>query len=260
MNSTFGCVILLSVGRDNSMKRGVHFAAVAVIACAMAGGVLAASPQQDLEGLDPTWAAKELERTFQSGDQGSTWAALKAVFPADYEQLIQDMARAIVQEQDPLEISQSFIQNHFAGQIQAAQSAPAQQQSYYQVQKADFLTYLSQVNVEACAYLGSGIGDPSSLETMPSDQMERYSDLMAVAIETIGAGLSSPVTYSGVTLEDVSEIQATMTSQGVSDEDAQLVLTGQVGSDPDELCRVGIIRNNALAAAPADVVAKMAFR
>ncbi len=201
-----------------------------------------------------------MDASLQSSELGSAWAALKVVFPGDYKQLTQDLARAVIQHEDWSGRSQMFIQTHVAGQVQAAQQAPAQEQAKYQRQKADFLVYLSHVNTSACAYLGTGIGDPSSLGNLNSDQMKRYSNLIAVAVEAIGAGRRSPVTYGALTPEDASQIRGIMASQGVSDADAQSVLSGQIGKSPGELCRAGVIRNSALAAAPAEIVAKVAFR
>jgi hypothetical protein len=243
------------------MKRAVFVAvAVATVVSAVNVGVVVAEPQRDFSQLDPLWAAQRVDASLQSGDLSSAWAALKAVFPNDYERLTRDMATAVMQGGDATTLSQAFIQSHVSNQIQTAQQAPAEQQSSYQRKKADFLTYLSQVNTEACAYLGSGIGDPSSVAAMPSDQMKRYSDLIAATVETIGAGRDEPVTHGSVTADDVSAISAIMTAQGVSDTDAERVLSGQIRHTAAELCRVGVIRNNALAAAPSNVVAKLAFR
>lgn len=243
------------------MKRIISTGPAAVaVACAMATSAFAADPRQDFSRLDPAWAAQEIDTWLQSGDLGSAWVALEAVFPEDYEQLVQDMANAMIQRQDWRGLSQSFIQDHLAGELQSARRAPAHQQSDYQELKAEFLRYLSRVNPEACAFLSSGTGDSSSLETMNADQMKRYSDLIAATVETIRAGRDSPVTHSALTPEDISIIEAVMASQDVSRADAERVLSGQIENAPAELCRMGVIRNNALAAAPPDVVAKLAFR
>jgi hypothetical protein len=244
-----------------NFKRVVFAATAAAFAvCAMASEGLAASPKSDFSKLDPAWAAQQLDESLRSGDMGSAWAALRTVFPAEYKQLTQDMATAVIQHQDWRGRSQTFIQNHVAGQVQTAQRAPAIQQARYQRRKAEFLTYLSRTNVNACAYLGTGIGDPSVLGNLSSEEMKRYSDLIAATVETIGAGRDSPVTYSDITADDVSQIKAIMANQGISDAGARGILSGQVGKSPAELCSAGVIRNNALAAAPADVVAKVAFR
>jgi hypothetical protein len=185
---------------------------------------------------------------------------MKVVFPEDYVQLTRDVANAIIQNRDWSGISQDFLQAHLADNKQAAQHAPAAQQAKYQRLKAEFLVYLSQTNTDACAYLGAGVGDPTVLGRLDHRQMKLYSDLLAAMVETMGAGLRSPVTYDGLTAGDVNKIKQVMKSQGVNDTDIQQVLSGQVGQSPTELCHAGVIRNSALAALPADILAKVAFQ
>lgn len=233
-------------------------AALATVICAFNGGLAAARAQQDSSAIDP-WV-QQVDTALQSGDTNSAWAAIKAVFPDDYAHLVRDMASAMLQGADATILSQTFIQSHLSDQIHVAKQAPADQQLSYQKKKADFLFYLAPRNPEACAFLSSGIGDASTLATMADEQVRRYSDLMATTIETIGAGRDAPVTHGAVTMADVSAITAIMAAQGVSDSDAEKVLSGQVGNAPAELCRMGVIRNAALAAAPADIVAKLAFQ
>lgn len=242
------------------MKR-IAFIAVlmAAIAAIPAGNAQATDPRPDFSRVDPAWAAQELDRALQEGEMGSAWGALKVVFPDDYRQLTQDMANALIQNREWQGVSQAFLQAHVAGQIQTARRAPAQQQLKYQRKKADFLKYLSTVNIAACAYLGSGRGDGSSLETLDSDQMTHYSDLIAVLVETIGAGLKSPVVYSAPTVEDLSEIKAVMSSQGVTQTDIERILSGETGATTAEQCRIGVVWHGALAATPAEITAKIAF-
>lgn len=200
-----------------------------------------------------------MDTTLRSSELGSAWAALKIIFPGDYKQLTRDMAKAVIQHQDWSGESQAFIQSHISDQVDLAKRAPAQQQVKYQKRKAEFLVYLSQKNANVCAYLGTGIGDPKSLSTLDGDQMKGYSDLIAATVEAIGAGRDSPATYSGMTSDDASKIKEVMISQGINDAEVKRALSGQVGRTSAENCRIGIIRNNALAAAPADIVAKVAF-
>jgi hypothetical protein len=130
----------------------------------------------------------------------------------------------------------------------------------YQKEKARFLVYISHSNMEACAYLGTGMGNVASLTKFDKDSTRVYSDLLAEAVRAIGQGRASPTTYGALSSSDVSQIESLMIAQGISEAEAQNILSGHIGQTPDELCRAGVLENNALAAAPADIVAKVAFR
>lgn len=214
---------------------------------------------QPFANLDPVWAAQRVDASLLSSEMGPAWAALKAAAPSEYQALTENAATAIINGQAWRPLARTFIQEHVAD-LTSARAAPASVQSAYQKQKASFLVYLSKENIAACAVLGSGQGELSALSNLNDEQTRRYANLIAVTVATIGAGRATPVLHGEVTDADVSVIERIMADQGVSREDADRLIDGQVDSGPGELCRLGVIRNNALAAAPEDVVAKMAFR
>jgi hypothetical protein len=212
----------------------------------------------DFSKLDPVWAATQIDNSLQSSDMKTAWAAIKQAFPEDYKRLTREIATAQIQNRQWSGISQQFMQDHLAGNVRYAQSAPEFAQAEYQKQKAKFISYLSHSNVAACSYLSTGVGDASALGD-PSI-MRQYSNLLAATVKAIDAGRRSPTAYAPVTPADAAAVKAIMMSQGASDVEAQRALAPRAGLPPSEACREGVLRNDALAAAPAALVGKVAFR
>ena len=243
------------------MKRNLMLA-VAISAVVLTNVKFAAnaSPQQDFSQIDPVWAAGVIDQSLRSGPLGSAWIAMKEVFPGGYHQLMLDIANFAIHHQDSTVKTRDFVRDHVTSQIQNAQRAPAVAQAEYQREKADFLMLISNSNVEACAKFSNGELNLNIATNLNDYEMKHFSQLIAAEVRAIGAGLKSPTTYDPLTPADVSVLKSILASRGFSEADQKGFLAGTVGETPAEICHAGVVRNSVFAAAPAEIVAKVAFR
>lgn len=250
-----------NIEHSDCMKRP-SFVVTAIVAaaflCILESAHAAESPP-DFSKLDPAWAAGELDGSLRDGEMGSAWSAMKAVFPEDYTRLTRNMAEALINKREWRGLSQQFMQEHVGGKLREAQLAPAGVQLRYQQQKARLLLHLSRTNLTACAYLGTGLGDATSLASLDPEGASGYSDLIAAMVRTIGAGRDAPTIFTALSPAEWSQILSAMVAQGTAEAEARRILSGQVGATPADQCRDGLVKHKALASVSAEIVAKTAF-
>ncbi|MDO9472718.1 MAG: hypothetical protein Q7J28_06645 [Caulobacter sp.] len=217
-----------------------------------------ASPP-DFSKISPEWAAQELDRSFQTGEARAAWKALKLAFPDDYDLMIRNLAQAIIEGRDlsyTSSISGRFIEERLTGEIEFAARAPVSFLVRYQRVRAIFIEELAGTNVPACAAMAQG-----AFSTALSDGSGTFYDLIGAFMDAAAAGRRDPQPIPpSLDTADVAALKLVMLNQGVPEVDANRVLFSTASAPPEDLCRYGVILNNALAAAPEDVVAKLAIR
>ena len=223
------------------------------------GSTSAADSPPDISKLDPAWAAGELDSSLRDSEMGSAWSAIKAVFPADYARFTRSMAEALISNREWRGLPQQFMEKYLGDNLKFAQHAPAAAQLKYEQQKAQLLQYLSSTNPAACAYLGTGLGDPTSIRKLDPEGTRRYSDLIAEKVKTIGEGRDSPTIFTPLPSERGSQILSVMVAQGTPKSEARKILGSQVGKSKADQCRAGLLKQNALAGAWAEIAAKDAL-
>ena len=232
-----------------------------VLGLAIASPAIAQQAKPDFSLIDPAWAAKETDRSFQSGQSKVAWKALKRNFPADYQAFVVEYANATLKHEDLAPISGRFIQDHTVGAIDLARRAPARHLARMQRSRAKLIQYLATSDPAACAVMARG-GDLSSFDPTqdPLATALFYENLVTFA-DAAGAGRDRPTSRAPLAAEDVARLKALIVKQGGSLQEADAIFSADAAAGDDaQSCRYGVMFYRAMAAAPDETAAKFAIK
>jgi len=231
-----------------------------IMALAIAAPAIAQQAKPDFSLIDPAWAAKETDRSFQSGQSKVAWRALKRNFPAEYQAFVVEYANATLKHEDLAPISGRFIQDHTLGALALARQAPAPQLARVQRSRAKLIQHLATSDVAACAVMAKG-GDLSSFDpTRDPLTTALFYENLATFADAAGAGRDKPTSRT-LLAEDVAELQALIVKQGGSAREADAIFSADATTGDDaQSCRYGVMFYKAMAAAPDETAAKFAIR
>lgn len=221
---------------------------------AAAGPAQAQAPNQDFSKLDPAWMAAEYDKAFTSGADGEVWRAIKAGFPVEYGRFLRDMAMAAKQNRDFRPISSEFLQAHTAGQSPFAAKAPAPMIVAFQKRKAEVLEHLSRTDVASCAAIA--MGQQVEMNVALQLQLNRVT---AALVNAAAAGHKTPQLRAPATAEDYRRLYDALVAQGIAPDEARTAIAGPIPESNAARCKYGLMMHRGLAAAPPELVAKLAI-
>jgi hypothetical protein len=232
------------------------------LALAIATPAAAQKAEPDFSLIDPAWAAKETDRSFQSGQSKVAWQALKRNFPDDYQAFVVEYANATLKHESLAPISGRFIQGHTVGVIDLARQAPAPKLARIQRSRAKLIQHLATSDLAACAVMAQG-GDLQASVSRIADPLTLalfYENLSTFA-DAAGAGRDRPTSRTPLDARDVAKLKALIVKQGGSAQDADAIFSkdATIGDDAQS-CRYGVMFYKAMAAAPDETAAKFAIK
>lgn len=232
-----------------------------VLGFAIASPAIAQQAKPDFSLIDPAWAVKETDRSFQSGQSKVAWKALKRNFPAEYQAFVVEYANATLKHEDLAPISGRFIQEHTLGAVPLARQAPASQLARMQRSRAKLIQYLATSDVATCAVMARG-GDLSGFDPArdPLATTLFYENLATFA-DAAGAGRDRPTSRTPLDTEDVTRLKALIVKQGGSAQEADVIFSAEAtAGDDGQSCRYGVMFYKAMTAAPDETAAKFAIK
>jgi hypothetical protein len=232
-----------------------------VLGLAIASPAVAQQPKPDFSLIDPAWAAKEIDRNFQSGQSKVAWKALKRNFPADYQAFVVEFANATLKHENFALISGRFIQDHTLGAVSLARQAPAPQLARMQRSRAKLIQHLATSDVATCAVMAKA-GDLSSFNPAQDPLATAlFHENLATFADAAGAGRDRPTSRTPLDAEDVARLKALIVKQGGSAQEADIIFSAEAtAGDDGQSCRYGVMFYKAMAAAPDETAAKFAIK
>jgi hypothetical protein len=195
---------------------------------------------------------------------GPQFAAMKANYPVEWNEMIGESVRRLASGQSPKEVDgwrREYLQRFNASLRPDMRRAPAGLLAEYARANGEFMSQLRREDVAACAAI-------VSQRPPPPEAAERFSDAtrkalvksQAAMIRAAKAGAANPVQHGPPTRADDAAVSLVMTEAGGVPADVAKVGDPNSSLSPKQRCEAGVLWSMAIAKTSNTIIARQMNR